>query len=155
MAVTQSTFLDKPPLPPPGVVANGEKSNRLSRTVEDAAGIPFGRAVFRGAGDHGCTATPAADAFLGVTITSAGEVQLTGSQTVDAYQRYASAGLLNEGVIWITAGAATTPGQAAYVDGTGAFTTSEAATPIPATFDDTAAQGAPCRLRITRQPATA
>jgi hypothetical protein len=38
-----------------GMVANGETSNRITRTCEDAAGIGFGVPVYRGSGDHGCT----------------------------------------------------------------------------------------------------
>lgn len=37
----------------PGQIANSELSNRISRTVESAAGIAFGQPAFRGSGDHG------------------------------------------------------------------------------------------------------
>jgi hypothetical protein len=37
----------------PGQIANEEKCNKVSRTVESAAGIAFGQPAFRGAGDHG------------------------------------------------------------------------------------------------------
>lgn len=55
----------------PGMVANGETSNRISRTCEDSGGIGFGKAVYRGAGDHGCTATQ--------TLTGAGSAAATGN----------------------------------------------------------------------------
>lgn len=40
----------------PGQIANEEKYNAVSRTVETAAGIPFGAPAYRGAGDHGVVA---------------------------------------------------------------------------------------------------
>jgi hypothetical protein len=56
-----------------GMVANGETSNRITRTIEDAAGIAFGVPVYRGSGDHGCTATVGTLAtFLGFTIAGSG-----------------------------------------------------------------------------------
>jgi len=135
----------------PGMVANGEESNRLSRTVEDAAGIAFGKAAFRGATDRGCTATPAAGKFMGITIADAGVVPTLDQTTADIYQQYATAGLLNEGVIFVTAGAAVAAGDQAYVTSAGAITNvSSSNTLIPAKFDEAAASGAIVRLRVTR-----
>ena len=58
---------------------------------------------------------------------------------------------MNEGVIWVTAGANTTQGAAAYVTSAGAFTpTSTSNTAIPAVFDDTVTSGSPVRLRIRK-----
>ena len=57
MAVVQSTYATAFPNGYAGMIANGETSNRISRTVEDATAIGFGKAVFRGSGDHGVTAT--------------------------------------------------------------------------------------------------
>lgn len=37
----------------PGMIANAEISNRISRTIESSAGIEFGQPAFRGSGDHG------------------------------------------------------------------------------------------------------
>jgi hypothetical protein len=75
MAITiQSTYATGFAAGYAGMVANGEESNRISRTVEDSAGIAFGKAAFRGSGDHGVTATPAAGTFMGVTIADQGIV---------------------------------------------------------------------------------
>jgi hypothetical protein len=135
----------------PGMVANGETSNRISRTVEDAAGIAFGKACFRGTGDHGVTATPAAGAFMGIAIADVGVVPNTVSGAVDTYPQYATAGLLNEGVIYVTVGEDVTDGAAAYVTSAGAFVdTSTSNTAIPAVFDQTVASGGICRLRVRR-----
>jgi hypothetical protein len=64
MAELQTSYTDTIAHGYPGMVANGEDSNRISRTCEDAAGIAFGLPVARGSGDHGCTGTitTAADA---------------------------------------------------------------------------------------------
>lgn len=150
MAVLQTTYNAAPGFGYPGMIANGEPSNRISRTIEDATAVPFGRAVFQGTGDHGVTATPGTK-FRGITIAHAGVVPTTISSVPDAYGQYGTAGLLNEGVIWVTAGANTTAGAAAYVTSGGAITpTSSSNTAIPATFEDTVTSGSPVRLRVIR-----
>lgn len=68
----------------PGMIANGETGNRISRTCETSAGIGFGKAVYRGSGDHGCllvqTLTGAGSAAAGNVGTST----ITTSPTVGA-----------------------------------------------------------------------
>ena len=150
MAITQDTYLDYPVAGFPGQVANGETSNRKSRTVEDAAGIAFGKAAFRGAGYRGCTATPTANTFLGIVIADHGRGLLPGA-TADTFAQYAEAGLFDEGVIWVVAGANTTAGAAAYVTAGGAITPTVGSNiAIPATFDDAVSSGAVVRLRVVR-----
>ncbi|WP_428029801.1 structural cement protein Gp24 [Ancylobacter sp.] len=53
MATYQTTYGVSPAKGLPGQIANEEKCNKVSRTVESAAGIAFGQPAFRGAGDHG------------------------------------------------------------------------------------------------------
>lgn len=53
MATYQTTYGNAPAKGLPGQIANEEKCNKISRTVESAAGIGFGQPAFRGAGDHG------------------------------------------------------------------------------------------------------
>ena len=53
MATYQTTYGLSPAKGLPGQIANEEKCNKVSRTVESAAGIAFGQPAFRGAGDHG------------------------------------------------------------------------------------------------------
>lgn len=152
MTITiQSTYATGYAVGFPGMVANGEESNRISRTVEDVAGIGFGKPAFRGAADHGCTMTPTAGAFMGVVISDAGYPQGVNGSTVgavDTLPRYETAGLLNEGCIYVTAGVNVTAGDAAFVDGTGAFL--KAGTAIPATYDQTVSSGGIVRLRVRR-----
>lgn len=151
MAITiQSTYATDYTRGFAGMVANGEASNRISRTVEDAAGIAFGKAAFRGAADHGATGTPAAGKFLGIVIADAGVAPLT-TATADIMPQYSTAGLLNEGVIFVTAGEAVVAGDQAYVTAGGVINkTLTSNTLIPAKFDETAASGAIVRLRVTR-----
>ncbi len=153
MANIQPSYTQAFPVGYPGMVANGEPSNRISRSVEDAAGIPFGRAAFRGTGEHGCTATPNAQTFMGITIADQTVVPLAGvvagGKDADIYPQYATAGLLSRGEIWVTAGVTVTHGQDVYVTAAGVFTNvSTSNTLLPAKFDTNAASGAPVRLRV-------
>jgi hypothetical protein len=53
MAAYQTTYGEAPAKGLPGQIANEEKCNKVSRTVESSAGIGFGQPAFRGSGDHG------------------------------------------------------------------------------------------------------
>jgi len=152
MAVVQSTYATTLPVGYPGMVANGETSNRISRTVEDAAGIGFGVAVFRGSGDHGVTATPSA-ALLGITIADKTQMEFPNSDTADEYAQYATCAIMTLGVIWVTAGSNTTDGAAVYVgdgdpDTAGIFTASSTGNVALTgwTFQDTVSSGALVRI---------
>jgi hypothetical protein len=133
----------------PGMIANGETSNRISRTVEDATAIGFGVPVWRGVGDHGCILAPTAGTLLGITIANyaAPPVPATGAE-LDSYPQYSSAGILTQGEIWVTAGANTTDGAQAYATSAGVITpTSTSNTILPGWFfDDTVSSGAVVRL---------
>lgn len=120
MAELQTSYSESLPAGYAGMVASGETSNRITRTCEDAAGIGFGKAVFRGAGDHGCTATPAAGMDLGITIAHSAQA-LAAGQTADVYQRYDNVNILTMGVVWVIAGEDVTDGAQAYVTAAGAI----------------------------------
>jgi hypothetical protein len=77
MSTLQSTFSEDLPVGYAGMVANGETSNRISRTCADAAGIGFGKAVYR-SGEHSCTAD---QALVGAGSERAGN---TGTGTITA-----------------------------------------------------------------------
>lgn len=53
MAAYQTDYSLAPAKGLPGQVANEEKCNKISRTVESSAGIEFGQPAFRGSNDHG------------------------------------------------------------------------------------------------------
>lgn len=138
MAINQDTYLDTLPVAYPGMVANGETSNRISRTCEDAGGIGFGVPVYRGSGDHGCTRTPNAF-FLGITIAHEALGLLPGG-TADEYAQYDDVAIMTEGVIWVTAGEAVTDGAPAYDSDTAIVDTSTDNTALTGwVFDTTGA----------------
>jgi len=101
-----------------GMIANGETSNRITRTNEDSAGIGFGLPVYRGSGDHGCTATVGTLAtFLGWTIATSAQ-GYTATADADEYAQYDSAAILTSGAIYVAVKGAVTDGAALTV-GTG------------------------------------
>ena len=145
MAVNQDTYADNLAAGYAGMVANGETSNRISRTCEDSGGIGFGVPVYRGSGDHGCTRTPGGQ-FLGITIAHEALGLLSG-QTVDKYQQYDNVAILTEGVIWVTAGEAVTDGAAAYDTDSAIVDTSTDNTALTGwVFDTTGANAALVKL---------
>lgn len=120
MAVLQTAYTDQVAPGYAGMVANAETSNRITRTNEDSAGLPFGRPVFRGAGDHGCTATVGAG-LLGIAIAHETLGLLAGA-TPDAFPQYASVPIMTMGVIWVNAAVAVAKGDQAYATSAGAIT---------------------------------
>lgn len=71
----------------PGMVANGETSNRISRTVENSGGIAFGKVAYRGANDHGCLASVTLTASAAALGTNTGNGAM-GAITVSAGARH-------------------------------------------------------------------
>src|SRR6478735_4934351 len=82
MAVVQDTFSSAPAKGFPGMVVNGEASNRFSRTCESVAGIAFGAPVWRGAGDRGCVAVQTLAAAGAADAGNAGAGAITASPAV-------------------------------------------------------------------------
>lgn len=118
MSVLQSTYSEDLPSGYPGMVADGETSNRITRSCEDAAGIGFGKPVYRGAGDHGATATVGTLlTFLGWTIADAALGLVSGADA-DEYQQYDNMDIMTGGAIYITVTGAVADGAAITV-GTG------------------------------------
>jgi hypothetical protein len=72
MPILQSTYTDDLAVGYIGMVANGETSNRITRTIKTAAGIGFGKAVFRGVGDHECLAVQTLTATAAALGTNTG-----------------------------------------------------------------------------------
>lgn len=102
-----------------GMVADGETSNRITRSMQDAAGIAFGKPVYRGTGDHDCTGTVGTLAtFLGFTIATS-VLPLVAGQTADTYAQYDNVNILTGGAIFVNVTAAVADG-AAITMGTGA-----------------------------------
>lgn len=132
----------------PGMIANGETSNRVSRIVEGAAGLAFGRAAFRGAGVRSATATPAAGKAIGIAIGNYAPTPKTDGSTADLYPEKSTAAILTQGVVWVVAGEAVAEGDQAYAASSGAINKTAAGnTILPGWFfDGAAASGALVRL---------
>lgn len=154
MPTIQDTFNEAPAKGFPGMIASGETSNRISRTVEDAAGIAFGKFAYRGTSDEGCTGTVGTAAtVLGPVIADHGQPVLPGGVAADIVPRYRSAGILTQGAMFVTVtgavadGDAITEGKGAgAADGLGA--TAADATHIATGWiaDETAGAGTLCRI---------
>jgi len=143
MAELQTTYSDTIAAGFAGMVANGETSNRITRTCEDSAGIPFGVPVYRGTSDHGCTRTPGGQ-LLGISIATSG---LPAATDADEYQQYDNVAIMTGGVIWVTAGEAVTDGAQAYDTGSAIVDTSTDNDIMTGWFfDGTAGNGALVKL---------
>ena len=148
MAIVQNSYSELMTIGLPGQVANGEAANRISRTVEDAAGLAFGRAAFRGIGGQGCTGTPAADAFIGFVAADASLVATSAAAASDVVPQYGTAAILTKGALFVTAGEAVSAGAQVYVTGAGAIVDTATANTAATgwLFDAAAASGAVVRI---------
>lgn len=137
MAEVQTSYSESFAVGYAGMPANQEPQRPISRTCEDAGGIAFGVAAFRGTDDHGCTATPAAGMLLGITQAHQALGLLAGA-TADKYPQYENVAIQTSGVIWVTAGEDVTDGAQAYATSGGAIVdTSTSNTILPGWFFDT------------------
>lgn len=125
----------------PGQIANEEKCNKVSRTVETALGIVFGAPAFRGAGDHGVVA---AAAFAATGAGSAAASGNIGTGVITASPAVASPAKQGRYTAVLIATGATAAflvydpsgkvvgdgvvGSASTIDGIGPFTISNAGT---------------------------
>jgi hypothetical protein len=148
MPAVQTTYSNTIAAGLPGQVANGETSNRISRTVEDAAGIAFGKSAWRGTGDHGVTGTPAAGKFMGWVIADHGVQPLPSGVAADIVPQYGSAALLLKGTIWVSTSVAVADGDQVYVTPAGVITNVSTSNVIVPNyfFDDTTAGAAIVRV---------
>lgn len=105
---TQSTYTANIRAAVAGARANMEPVDLISRTVETAAGIGFGKVVQQGALDNGCKSDltgMTAQTFLGITMLDRG----TRPETPDKFAQYESARIMRKGPIWVVVGEAVTP----------------------------------------------
>ena len=146
MAVLQGSFGEEIATGYPGMEADGELSNPITRTLE-VASCGFGKAVYRGANDRGAVTTPAAGALLGFTIKNPG-LPVTADRPADAFARGDNLRIKNRGKIWVLAGANVADGDPVYVTAAGAITNATTGNTAADgwTFDDTAASGAVVRI---------
>lgn len=111
MGVLQSTYVERIAQAVAGMVGDMVKSNIDTRAVETVAGIGFGLACGRGADDRGVVlGAVAVTDFVGISVRDTTLASVVGV-TVDTYPRYASAGILTEGDIWVITGATVADGE--------------------------------------------
>lgn len=149
MAVVQSNWATAPDIGYPGMVANGETSNRVSRNVADASGLAFGKFGWRGTGDRDAVIAATAGTIIGVCIADHGLAVVPGGVAADIVPQGRTTGFMTKGAIYVTAGANCADGDQVYVTPTGGTITPTSASNIIAPgwfFDDTALSGAIVRI---------
>lgn len=109
MAIAQSTYSTAPAKGLPGQIANEEKCNKVSRTVESSVGIAFGQPAFRGSGDHGVVVGAAFAATAAATAGSSntgngtmGAITVTAGAKKGTYQLVITEPGANAGVFELT-----------------------------------------------------
>ncbi|MCD9096188.1 structural cement protein Gp24 [Luteimonas fraxinea] len=138
----QTDYRDIQPAATLGAQATMIAATIVSRNVETAAGIGFGRAVAQGATDKGIVlAGTGATKIVGITLL---DRSATGSAaTPDAFRQRESARVMTKGDIWVTAAVAVAAGDAVYVTGAGALTNVDTSnTAIPGARWDTSTTAA-------------
>lgn len=131
----QTEYLDNQPAAVAGLQGTMIPATLISRTNEDAANMPFGRAVARGAADDTCALFGAGDAaVLGITVLD----RSAGGD--NGFSQYESARIMTKGHVWVIASVAVNDGDPVYViPATGAFakTSASSAVLIPNAVWDT------------------
>lgn len=143
MGTYQTTYNEAFAKAVPGLIADTETFNTISRTLADSSLAP-GKAVFR-SGDHKCTGTASA-LGLGIAVVNPG--QPAAASNPDNYLQNDTVAIITQGVVWVTAGEDVTAGAAVYVTGAGAIVdTSGGNTALTGwVFDEAAASGALVRI---------
>lgn len=144
MVAVQTTYTSRTVPLALGQFDNMELKNTITRTQEDATAVGYGRAMFRGTGEFGVTATPSA--FLeGITVRT-----LHTEASTDVFAQRESISLLTMGVIVVAASVAVTRGEQAYVTAAGLWTNVPTANTIVtgAKFDATVAAAGLVPLRV-------
>jgi hypothetical protein len=124
-----------------GMVANTEPERIISRQIETAGGIGFGKVCVQGTQDNQIRVSEATRRFRGITAAS----HVGGMfATADAYDQYETVPVLVEGVIWVMASVAVNPGDLVYyVPATGVLTNvATSNTQIPNALWETSTTGA-------------
>jgi hypothetical protein len=147
MAVTQSNFGETYEKGYAGMEADGELSNIVTRTLEGAAACAFGRPVYKGVTDRGCSLTVAADELVGFAIADK-TLPVTLERAADTFAPRDNIGVKERGKIWVPSTTAANKDQPVYVTPAGAITNVAGAN-IEASgwvFDDTIATAGVVRI---------
>jgi hypothetical protein len=140
MPAIQTTYLDTQPAAIAGAPATMVPSTIISRTVEDVAGIGFGKPVQQGTADKGIAAFTGGT-FTGITLLDRSATGVAGN--ADAFPQRASARVLTKGDVWVQASVAVAAGNGVYLTAAGLFTNvATANTAIPGARWDTSTTAA-------------
>lgn len=116
----QSTFSEDIAYGFPGMEADGELSNIVSRHLEGATACAFGRPVYDGSADRGCDLTVDAN-LVGFAIARKG-LPVTEDRAADTYAPGDTIPIKERGAIWVTCATDATKGAQVYVTSAGAVT---------------------------------
>lgn len=143
MAAVQTSYSERQRKAVAGMIANMDDVQRVTRICATAAGIGFGLAVSDSTGRKDAVLGGALTSFLGATIRDNTLVVRASGGDVDEYQQYENMGVLRQGSIWVTAGAAVARGDAVnYNATTGVFSNTGGNGPIlGARWEEGAAAG--------------
>jgi hypothetical protein len=138
MAVLQSTFVEDIPNGYPGMEADGELSNIISLTLEGATACAFGRPVYKGSADRGCSLTVGAN-LRGFAIARKASYAVTTARAADTFIPGDTIPVKNRGKIWVTASVAVAKDDQVYVTSAGVITNVSTSNTIATGwfFDDT------------------
>ena len=104
-----------------GMIVDMRDQTVVSRNVETAAGLGFGKIACRGTTDDQVVVATTGRPFMGVSVMS----HFASAGLADIYAQYETANILAQGAIWVTASIAVAAGDPAYfVPATGVFTNS-------------------------------
>jgi len=130
-----------------GMIANSEPHNIISRQLESAAGIGFGKVCVQGTADEQIRVSETVRKFRGITVMS----HNASRGIADSYEQYETVPVLERGTIWVMASVAVAVGDPAYyVPATGVITnvaTSNTAIP-DGSFDSSTTGAGLAILRI-------
>ena len=147
MPAIQSTFTSRPTIAVVGQIADETDRVIVTRFVEEAGGIAFGRAVCVGVADHGVRLAAAGRVFEGVTVIDRSVPALS----VNTNPIHNPAPIMLKGCVAVLAEEPVVAGADAFVDAaTGGFTDSAAGNiAIPGgRFETSGGTGAIVFLRI-------
>lgn len=115
----------------------------VSRNVETADGIGFGKVAVQGTADRQILVSEASKTFIGVTVLDTTQLQ-------ESYPQYSTARVRTKGPVVVTVGAAVSAGDSAYfVPATGVFNKTASGNTLIGTFETSAANGELAVLNLT------
>ena len=154
MAVYQTDYGTVPAKGLKGQIANEEKHNQISRTVQGAAGIKFGAPAARGTIDHTVIPFAAGGKFMGLAVmTMAIPAVAVGSTLIDGYPQDFTGAFMTDGQMYVESGGAVVAGDPVYYNTvTDQYANAAGANivgPIPTAFFDTSATAAGQMVEIS------